>query len=147
MREALRPPCSLPNLALVPRAKQKPRLLNCSWVIPGGTLVKNPPASAGDVRDAGSIPGSGRSPGEGNGNPLQYLCLENPTDRRAWWATVYGVTKSLVTTESARTTRRTRPTFHEPWHWTEFLIKETADIRTERQTQVWKKAQKASLGS
>ena len=52
--------------------------------------VKNPPANAGDV---GSIPGSGRSPGEGNGNPLQYACLGNPTDREAWKATVRGVSK------------------------------------------------------
>ena len=51
-------------------------------------------ASACNVGDLGSIPGLGRSPGEGNGNPLQYSCLENPTDRGAWWATVYGVTKS-----------------------------------------------------
>ena len=48
--------------------------------------MKNLPASAGDVRDACSIPGSGRSPGEGNGNPLQYSCLENSMDRGAWWA-------------------------------------------------------------
>ena len=46
------------------------------------------------VRDLGSIPGSGRSPGEGNGNPLQYSCLENPMDGGAWWATVHGVAKS-----------------------------------------------------
>ena len=52
------------------------------------------PANAGDVGDVGSIPGSGRSPGEGNGNPLQYSCLENSMDRGAWWATVHGVTKS-----------------------------------------------------
>ena len=58
---------------------------------PGGPVEKNLPANAGDV---GLIPGSGRSPGEGNGNPLQYSCLENPMDRRAWWATVHGVTKS-----------------------------------------------------
>ena len=57
-------------------------------------VVKNPPASAGDARDTDSIPGSGRSPGEGNGNPLQYTCLENPTDRGAWWATVHRVAKS-----------------------------------------------------
>ena len=57
-------------------------------------LVKNPPASAGDVRDVGSIPGWGRSPGEGNGNPLQYSCLENPLNRGAWWALVHRVTKS-----------------------------------------------------
>ena len=53
-------------------------------------MVKNPPVNAGDV---GSIPGSGRSPGEGNGNPLQDSCLENPMDRGAWGAIVYGVTK------------------------------------------------------
>ena len=57
-------------------------------------VVKNPPANAGDRRDAGSIPGSGRSPGEGNGNPLWYPCLENPMDRGAWRATVHRVTKS-----------------------------------------------------
>ena len=60
-------------------------------------MVKNLPASAGDIRDLGSIPGSGRSPGEGNGNPLQYSCLENPMDRGAWWATVHGVTESDMT--------------------------------------------------
>ena len=65
-----------------------------SWVV---LVVKNLPANAGDIRDAGSIPGSGRSPGEGNGNPLQYSCLENPRDRGAWWATVHGVTKSWPT--------------------------------------------------
>ena len=51
-------------------------------------------ASACNAGDMGSIPGSGRSPGEGNGNPLQHSCLENPMDRGAWWATVHGVTKS-----------------------------------------------------
>ena len=59
---------------------------------PGDSMVKNLPATAGD---AGSIPGWGRSPGEGNGNPLQYSCLENPMDRGAWRATVCGVTKEL----------------------------------------------------
>ena len=53
-------------------------------------VVKNLPANAGDVREAGSIPGSGRSPGGGNSNPFQYSCLENPMDRGAWWATVHG---------------------------------------------------------
>ena len=61
---------------------------------PGGAVVKNPPASAGDTRDGGSIPGSGRSLEEGNGNPLWCSCLENPMDRGAWWATVYEVAKS-----------------------------------------------------
>ena len=51
---------------------------------PGGTVVKNLPAKAGDTRDMGLIPGLGRSPGEGNVNPLQYSCLENPTDGGAW---------------------------------------------------------------
>ena len=55
--------------------------------------VKNPPANAGDIRDADSIPGSGRSPGGGHGNPLQYSYLENPRDRGAWQATVYGVAR------------------------------------------------------
>ena len=56
--------------------------------------VKNPPVNAGDLRDAGSIPGLGRSPGEGNGNLLWYSCLENPMDRRAWSATVHGVAQN-----------------------------------------------------
>ena len=58
---------------------------------PGGSVVKNLPAS---VEDLGSIPGSGRSPGEGNGNPLQCSCLGNSNDRGAWWATVHGIAKS-----------------------------------------------------
>ena len=57
-------------------------------------VVKNLPANAGDVRDVGSIPESGRAPGEGNGNPLQYSCLENSTGRGAWRATVHGVAES-----------------------------------------------------
>ena len=56
--------------------------------------VKNMPANAGDIRDAVLIPGSGRSPGAGHGNPLQYSCLENPMNREAWWATVHTVAKS-----------------------------------------------------
>ena len=60
----------------------------------GGSVVKNLPANAGDSRDRDSIPGSGRSPGGGNGNPLQYCCLENPRDRGTWWAIVHGVIKS-----------------------------------------------------
>ena len=58
-------------------------------------VVKNLPANAEDTGDAGLIPGSGRSPGEGNGNPLQCSCLENPMDRGAWWATVLGIAKRL----------------------------------------------------
>ena len=59
--------------------------------------VKNLPANAGARTDTGSIPGLGRSPAEGHGNPLQYSCLENPKDRGAWQATVYGVTESNMT--------------------------------------------------
>ena len=63
----------------------------CSdWV----ALLLNLPANAGVIRDVGSIPGSGKSPGEGNGNSLQYSCLENPIGRGNWWAIVHGVTKS-----------------------------------------------------
>ena len=60
-------------------------------------VVNNLPASAGGARDVGSIPGSGRYPGERNGNSLQYFCLENPMDREPWWATVHGVSKSDMT--------------------------------------------------
>ena len=56
--------------------------------------VKNLPDNAGDAGDMGSIPGSGRSPGEGNGYPLQFSCLKNSIERGAWWATVHGITKS-----------------------------------------------------
>ena len=63
-------------------------------VIALALVVKNLPTNAGDTRDAGLIPWSGRSPGGGNCNPLQYCCLENPKDRGAWRATVHGVTKS-----------------------------------------------------
>ena len=61
---------------------------------PGGTVVKNLPANAGDTGDIGLIPELGRSPGEGNGNPLQYSCLENSMNRRAWWTTVHGIKNS-----------------------------------------------------
>ena len=60
-------------------------------------MVKNLPTDPGDIRDAGLIPGSGRSPGEGNDNPLQYSCLENAMDRGAWWATVHGITEPDMT--------------------------------------------------
>ena len=59
---------------------------------PAGSVVKNLPAN---IRDKGLIPGSGKSPGEVNGNSLQYSCLGNPMDREAWWATVHGVAKEL----------------------------------------------------
>ena len=60
----------------------------------GGSVVENPPVRAGDTGVSGSNPGSGRSPGEGTGNPLQYSCLKNPIDRGAWQVAVHGVAKS-----------------------------------------------------
>ena len=63
---------------------------------PGGSVVKKPPANAGDVRDVGLIPRSGKSPGEGNGNLLQYSGLRNPTARGAWQATAHGVPRVMV---------------------------------------------------
>ena len=65
------------------------------WGFPAGSVVKNSPANA---RDMGLIPGSGRSPGEGNSNTLQYFCLGNPIDRGAWWPAVHEVTKEPDTT-------------------------------------------------
>ena len=70
-------------------------LSNPSLDFTGSSVVKNLPANAGD---AGLISESGRSPGEGNGNPLLYSCLRNPMDRGAWWAIVHGVTKDLGVT-------------------------------------------------
>ena len=64
--------------------------------LPGAAVVKNLPASAGNTRDVGLIPESGRSPGEENGHLLQYSCLENSMDRGAWQATVHGIKKSLT---------------------------------------------------
>ena len=75
------------------------------WASQVALVVKNLPAKAGDLRDAGSIPGSGRSPREGHGNPLQYSCLENPMDRRAWWAVVHRVTRSQTSLKRLSTHR------------------------------------------
>ena len=77
------------------RQNLKLRLYQEFLGIPGGIAGKNPPASAADVRDAGSIPGSGGSPGEGNGNLYQYSCLENSMDRGFWRATVHGGISSV----------------------------------------------------
>ena len=63
-------------------------------------VVKNPPTNAGYVRDVSSIPGSGKSPGGGHGNPLQYSCLGNPMDRGAWWTRIHGVSKESDRTEA-----------------------------------------------
>ena len=64
------------------------------WGFADGSAGKESPCNAGDTGDVGLIPGLGRSPRRGNGNPLQYSCLKKPMDREAWWATVHGVTKS-----------------------------------------------------
>ena len=82
-------------------------------------VVRNPPASAGDVRDMGSIPGSGRFPGIGNGNPLQYSCLENPRVGGARWAAVYGVAQGQtrlkqLSRDVFKKIRDTKVTFHMP---------------------------------
>ena len=68
--------------------------LKYTYTYPGGSVVKNLPASIGDTGDAGLIPGSGRSPGGGHGSPLQCSCLENSVDKEAWCAVGHGVTKS-----------------------------------------------------
>ena len=80
---------------------------------PGGSVVKNLPAHGGDTGNAGSIPGSGRSPGEGNSNPLQDSCWENSMDRGAWWAIVHGGRKESDTTEqlSNNSSRRVKGRF------------------------------------
>ena len=74
--------------------------------VPGGIVVKNLPANAGGTGDASLILGLGRSPAGGNGNPLQYSCLENPMDIGAWWATVHGVTKSQTRLRAERGLQR-----------------------------------------
>ena len=89
--------CCVAHLALQLR-RLKVMFLNAnhilSWVSQVMLVVKNLPANAGDIRDPGSIPGLGRSPGGGNGSPFQYSCLENPTHRGDCWATVHRVAKS-----------------------------------------------------
>ena len=75
-------------------------------------IVKNQSASARDIREAGSISGSGRSRGGGHGNPLQYSCLEKPKDRGAWWATIHMVAQSLYTTEVIQHTCMYNITFY-----------------------------------
>ena len=67
--------------------------VSAHWASQVALVVKNLLTNAGDIREVGSIPGSGRPPGGGHGNPLQYSCLENPMDREAWRATLHGVTK------------------------------------------------------
>ena len=85
----------------------------CSYEVGWGPsqvvlAVKNPPTTVGDIRDPGSIPGSGRSPGVGQGNPLEYSCLKNPMDRAAWRALVHRVTQSQTRLKRLSTHGRTR---------------------------------------
>ena len=92
--EGLLPHCPAPgasSLSLVAGCQHRSLPFTQSLPETGHSWVKTVPANAGDIRDAGSIPGSGRSPGEGNDNSLQDSYLENPTDRGTWWATVHGV--------------------------------------------------------
>ena len=70
------------------------KVLKARWASQVALVVKNQPANAGDIRDASLIPGSGRSPGGGHDNPLQYFCLQNPLDRGAWQAMVHNITKN-----------------------------------------------------
>ena len=74
--------------------KVRTNLTNVRLGFPDGTVVKSPPANAGDTGDMDSIPGSGISSGEANGNPLQHSCLKNPRNGGAWWAAVYGLAQS-----------------------------------------------------
>ena len=76
------------------RLDQKNVIYGIFQDLPGGAVVKNPAADQGDTGDEGSIPGSGRSPGVGNGKPLQYSCLGKPMNRGAWWVTVHKAAKS-----------------------------------------------------
>ena len=87
-------------------------------------MVKNVPANAGDTS---LIPGLGRSPGEGNGNPLQYFCLDNPMDRGAWRATVHGVKKSWIQLNSKTTQDGSHPTSKEQKNW--FLAQSTPQVQ------------------
>ena len=79
---------------------------------PGSSVVKNPLANAGDTRDAGSIPGSGRSPGGRRGNPLRYPCLETPMDRGAWRSAVHRVTQSQTRLKQPSMHACATPSFH-----------------------------------
>ena len=107
------------NLVLVYRASRE------------ALVVKNLPANAGDLRDASSPPRSGRSPGGGYGNPLQYFCLENPMNWGAWWATIHRVAKSWTRLKWLSTHTCTEPRFifnTTHFSWRRFLEKDS-DVR------------------
>ena len=87
------------------------------WASQVVLVVRNPPSNAGDIRDSGSIPGSGRSPGGGYGNPLQYSCLENSMDREAWWAAVHGVAKSQTWLKRLSTYACAHPEYYLDLPW------------------------------
>jgi len=87
---------------------------------PDGSVLKNLPANAGDSGDAGSIPGSGRTPVGGNGYPLQYSCLGTPMDRGAWQATVHGVAKEWDMTEQLKNNNSNNG-FHELFIYSEHI--------------------------
>ena len=104
--------------------------------LPGGSVEKNLPANAGGAGatgDVGSIPGWGRSPGGGNGNPLQYSYLENPMERGAWWATAHGVTKSwtpISTRARARTHTHTHIPGNDEKRWLSLACQEISLLRS-----------------
>ena len=101
------------NITFPPPFPQQPQVqlifrpICLKWASQGVLVVKNPPANAGDTGDVGSIPGSERSSGVGNGYLLQYSCLKNPTDREAWRATICRVAKSRIRLKPRSTSTRT----------------------------------------
>ena len=113
---------------------------------PGGSVVQNLPASAGDTGDTGLIPGLGRSRGEGNGNPLQHSCLESPMGRGAWWATIHGATKSQTRLNDGAH-RHTRPCsslfctkYKQCLRWMRMRARLNEDWQSTR-PEVWTKAE------
>ena len=113
-------------------------------------VVKNPLAIAGDIRDAGSVPGLGRSPGGGHGNPIQYSCLENPMDRGAWRATAHRVTKSRTRLKLLSAHARTHTHTHTRIFvctniiirvttglWTFLVAQMVKNLPAMQETQVW----------
>ena len=132
----LLPPTFKPKCSLKPMVKLRNSHIICSPLLhnmgfPGGSAVKNLPASAGDTS---SIPGLGRSPGQGNGNLLQYSCMGNPIDRGAWRATVHGITKESDTTNglnnnsiiylcfTTKIVQMTTKGTYIPWRYTKLIL-------------------------